>query len=360
MKKIISTFITLAWWAVHPVCLQAQIKEDLTAENILLWQRSYGGWPKDTYTVMADIKSPDIEPNMGKKVIDYSKEQSADQKEIALASKDFIDGTIDNEHTVKEIRYLLTAFKITGNQKYFQSAEKGVRYLFEAQYSNGGWPQFYPDRKFYRHQITFNDNAMVNVLNLMADIASGLNDTTPLKRYANQAKTAFNNGVDIILKTQITVHGKKTVWCAQYDEVTLQPEKARSYELPSLSGQESVGIVKVLMRIPNPSSEVKQAIEDALTWFHQSKITGFKTERIKDPSQPSGQDVVLKADPNAVIWARFYDIDTNKPFFCDRDGIKKNTLAEIGNERKTHYAWYGVWPAEMIEKDYPAWKKNLK
>ncbi len=32
-------------------------------------------------------------------------------------------------------------------------------------------PQYYPDKKFYRAQVIFNDDAMVNVLNILFDIS---------------------------------------------------------------------------------------------------------------------------------------------------------------------------------------------
>src|SRR5262249_34852588 len=155
------------------------------------------------------------------------------------------DATIDNTHTVREIRTLLHAFKVTGDPKYKEGAQKGIDYLLKAQYANGGWPQFYPDRKTYRHDITYNDNAIANVMNLMKDISEGKEYTDSLdKKYIPLAKAAFDKGVDIILKTQLELNGKKAVWCAQYDEVTLKPGKARAYELPSFSGSESVEIVK--------------------------------------------------------------------------------------------------------------------
>lgn len=88
-------------------------------------------------------------------------------------------------------------------------------------------------------------------------------------------------------------------------------------------------------------------------------MVGYRTEKIDDPSQLTGKDVVLVADPNAVLWGRFYDLETGRPFFCDRDGIKKNTLAEIGNERRTGYAWYGTWPQKLLSEDYPRWKKTI-
>jgi PelA/Pel-15E family pectate lyase len=339
--------------------------EDLIAENMLLWQRDNGGWPKDTYNILFDDSKTDIDNDINrskttavKVLIDYNKEQTPEQQKLALGSKHFTDATIDNSHTVREIRYLLQSFKKTGNTKYSAGAKKGIDYLLKAQYANGGWPQFYPDRKTYRHDITFNDNAMANVMNLMMDISKGVANTDVLdKKYVPLAKAAFDKGVDIILKTQLELDGKKTVWCAQYDETTLKPAKARAYELPSLSGSESVEIARILMRVDHPSAAIKQALAAAANWFEAAKITGYKTQRMKDTMQPKGQDVVVVPDAGSVMWARFYDLETNKPFFCDRDGIKKNTLAEIGNERRTGYAWYGTWPLKLIMEEYPAWKK---
>ncbi len=59
------------------------------------------------------------------------------------------------------------------------------------------------------------------------------------------------------------------------------------------------------------------------------------------------------------IWARFYEIGTNRPIFSGRDGVVKATLAEIEFERRANYNWYGDWPAELLAKDYPAWKKRI-
>ncbi len=372
MNRYLLQVLLMAILFVQPALSQVnnneakQASEVLVAENMLLWQRNNGGWPKDTYNVFFDDSKTDIDNDINrdktkavKIPINYTIEQTPEQRKLALDSKYFTDATIDNTHTVREIRYLLQAFKKTGNNKYLEAATKGIDYLLKAQYANGGWPQFYPDRKTYRHDITFNDNAMTNVMNLMFDISKGIENTDVLnKKYQPLAKAAFDKGVGIILKTQLTQNGKKAVWCAQYDEVSLQPARARAYELPSLSGSESADIVRTLMRVEQPSAAVKQSIADAIAWFDESKITGYKTQRITDSLQPRGVDVIVVPDAKAVMWARFYDLDTNKPFFCDRDGIKKNTLAEIGNERRAGYAWYGTWPLKLVSEEYPEWKKR--
>ena len=59
-------------------------------------------------------------------------------------------------------------------------------------------------------------------------------------------------------------------------------------------------------------------------WLERSKVTGIRLERTPDPSLPKGYDMKAVEDPNAEpLWARFYEIETNRPFFCGRDGVKK-------------------------------------
>ena len=48
---------------------------------------------------------------------------------------------------------------------------RGLDYLLKAQYPNGGWPQFYPLRNGYWSHITYNDDAMAGVLELLRDVA---------------------------------------------------------------------------------------------------------------------------------------------------------------------------------------------
>mgnify|MGYP003609155989 CR=1 FL=1 len=306
------------------------------SESILIWQRSNGGWGKAV---------PDLSQ--------YDREQTATEKATAASTKNSTDTTIDNGHVTTELRYLLADYKSTNNPNYLVAAEKAIDFLFTAQYANGGWPQYYPDKSGYRHQITYNDDAIVKVMNVMWDISKGKNNlelVNPI--YKDKAVTAFNKEIDIILKTQITSpSGKKTAWCAQHDEVALLPALARAYELPSISGSESVGITRTLMLVEQPSAEVKQAVKDAVEWFNSAKLFDIKTQATTNPT-----DVVVVSSPGNIIWARFYDLNTGLPFFCGRDGIKKNTLAEIEIERRTGYSWYGTWPSGLIGTEYNTWK----
>jgi len=316
---------------------------DLVAENMLLYQRSNGGWPKHF---------------QGNKKVDYNRVLTdAEKVELISGYAAGKDATIDNAATTKEIRYLANAYKKTKNENYLRAANKGVEYLLNAQYPNGGWPQYFPDFSSYRSQITYNDNAMVNALEVLYDVVYKKNGLEVINGVnVNRCVDAIVRGVQCILKTQLKQNGKLTAWCAQYNAKTLKPEMARKFELVSLSGMETVGIVRFLMKIEKPSAAIIESVKAAMDWFEKVKITGYKFEEVPAPNEKSGKDHVLLPDSNSVIWARFYDINTNEPFFTGRDSERHNTIAEVENERRIGYAWYGTWPAKLINKEYPSWK----
>ena len=203
---------------------------------------------------------------------------------------------------------------------------------------------------------------MIGVMKLVRDVAAA----KPNYAFVDDARraraaSAVEKGIECILKTQVVVNGRKTVWCAQHDEVTLAPAPARKYEVVSLSGGESVGIVRFLMSIKDPSREVMDSIESAVAWFEQTQLNGIKWIEKADASQPSGIDRVVVQDPKAgPIWARFYELGTNRPVFVGRDAVVKYSVAEIEHERRVGYAWYVEEPAKLLKNDYPAWKDKIK
>ena len=127
---------------------------------------------------------------------------------------------------------------------------------------------------YYSH-ITFNDNAIVNILTLLQEIADPKNYNFAFvgAEYRDRAAEAVAKGTDCILACQIEVDGKLTAWCAQHYADTLEPAPARAYEHPSLSGQESVGIVRFLMSLDQPSPEIIAAIQAAVARLNEAKVT---------------------------------------------------------------------------------------
>ncbi|MFK7979027.1 MAG: pectate lyase, partial [Saprospiraceae bacterium] len=196
------------------------------------------------------------------------------------------------------------------------------------------------------------------VMNLLKGVASGKGQYgfVPMD-YQNKAKIAVDLGIDCILKTQIREAGELKVWCAQHDEKTLAPAWARAYEPPSLSGSESVGILRFLMSIDNPSPKMIAAIEGGINWFKSVAITDY---RLAEKLNPDGRtERLLLAHPNApLLWARFYELGTNRPLYVDRDSKFRYSYNEISYERRSGYRYLGDWAKELIEVEYPVWKAN--
>ncbi len=301
------------------------------AGNILSYQADRGGWPKNVDTTAAAF--------------------TGDRKALK--------GTFDNDATTDELRFLARIFNATREERYRRAFEKGLDHILEAQYPTGGWPQLYPPGKGYHRHITFNDHAMVRLMEFLREVAASERYAFVDARRRKAARDAFGRGVQCILKCQVQVKGKRTAWCAQHDERDYRPRPGRSYELVSLSGSESVGIVRLLMSIEKPSPDVVAAVEGAAAWFESAKLKGLRVKVIKDEKFPRGRDrVVVKDDSAPPMWARFYEIGTNRPIFADRDGVAKHDLAGIGHERRNGYAWLGYWPQRLLTKEYPAWKRR--
>ncbi|MBM4026316.1 MAG: pectate lyase [Planctomycetes bacterium] len=291
--------------------------------NVLSWQSPQGSWPKNTDTWSKPFSGAPEKPH----------------------------GTFDNSATTDELRFVARAFRATGDARCEQAFLKGLDHILAAQYPTGGWPQYHPPGKGYPRHITFNDGAMIRLMIFLREVATAPDyEFVPAAR-RRAARDAVDRGVRCILKCQIIIDGRRTAWCAQHDELDYRPRPARTYELVSLSGSESVGILRFLMSLDDPSPPVAAAIAAGVAWFESVHLPGMRQTTVAG-------DRVIVADPEGPgLWARFYEIGTNRPFFCGRDGVKKYSLAEIEAERRNGYAWYGTWP-RTLPADYAAWQKK--
>ncbi|HEY7423487.1 MAG TPA: pectate lyase [Gemmataceae bacterium] len=301
------------------------------AANILSYQADSGGWPKNLDTTAAPFRG--------------------DRKQL--------QPTFDNGATTDELRFLARVVKAAKDERCRAAVEKGIDYILKAQYASGGWPQFFPPPRSYHRHITFNDEAMVRLMQFLRDTyTSDLYLFVGAER-RQAAQRAFEDGIACILKCQVRVDGRLTAWCAQHDEKDYRPRPGRTFELVSLSGAESVGVTRLLMSLEEPSPQVVQAVEGAAAWFASAQLKGIRVVVKKDDKSPTGRNKVVVADASAEpMWARFYEIGTNRPIFADRDGVAKHNLADIGYERRNGYRWLGYWPQKLLEQEYPAWKKK--
>lgn len=269
------------------------------------------------------------------------------------------NSTIDNGTTVFQ---LSTLAKINAAQPdpALQSAiASGVRYLLDGQYDNGGWSQFFPIRSGYHARITFNDDAVANVLQLLRNVTDEEGDFAFLEASVlERAGEALQKGIDLVLRTQIVQEGQKTVWCAQYDEVSLECARGRSYELASLSGGESANILRFLMSLEAPNQTVIDAVNAGVAYLAGQAIEGKKLTRRQDATLPFGRDRILVDDAGSVVWPRFIELGTNRPLYSNRAGDRLYNYEEVSYERRERYSWLVTTPRDVLNKVYPEWQQK--
>lgn len=351
--------------------MAAQVRMLQLADSIVKYQMRSGGWSKNQNWLEG------VEPEQAK-----------------MWQRTGVGSTIDNGATVGEMKVLANALakveqmkKDGSDRSYVKALEaqakryrtafvRGLDFLLEMQYDNGGFPQFYPPKRVedYSTEITFNDNAMVNVLRLLRDVAEGIETYQSVevdKKARKRCRRAYGRGLQCVLDCQIRVDeqghvltfgteawhkGRRTVWCQQHDRKMLVPTNARAYELPSYTGHgETVELVELLMEVPKPSAEVQAAVKGAVEWLEAHAMRDVVLEPFVD--EDGRRDVrLVKRKGAPLLWARYYDLDWAEPFFCDRDGVPVRNLSEIGYERRNGYQWVGYSPQRVIDK----YRYNLK
>jgi PelA/Pel-15E family pectate lyase len=118
------------------------------------------------------------------------------------------------------------------------------------------------------------------------------------------------------------------------------------------------------MRIENPDDQVVGAIDSAVAWLRKTQLSGIRPQRAPATTESfagytADFDVIVVPDKTAPpIWARHYEIGTDRSIFAGRNGVKRYSLAEIERERRAGTPWYGIWPRSLIESDYDQWREK--
>ncbi|HVS51393.1 MAG TPA: pectate lyase [Opitutaceae bacterium] len=308
------------------------------ADHVVTWQTIAGGWTKSG---------------------DYSRDRRPEDDHRDAWSA----GTFDNDATIHELRYLVRvaasnaaapdqAARVAAWRASFL---RGLDYILAAQYPNGGIPQIYPLAGGYHDAITFNDDAMEHALDLLHDVAARRPELAfvPVEKVA-RARDGFERGLHCILAAQLRdAAGAPTVWAQQVDSLTLAPCAARNFEPIAACSQESAGVVEFLLTLDSPSPEVIAAVDGAMAWFRARALHGVVWNR--NATTGSG----LESRPGARdLWARFYELGTDKPIFGDRDRTIHYIETEISFERRRGYAWFGSRPADLFSR-YEKWRREL-
>ncbi|NLM01517.1 MAG: pectate lyase [Treponema sp.] len=321
------------------------------AENILFAQNNDGGWGKN---------------------IDYAKMISEKNMADPIYRGGYrLESTLDNNNIYTQIQYLSLVYKIIPDPRYAQSMIRAFDWIVKNQNKDSGG-----FRGADVDAVTFNDNVMIGVLNICSAIFT---DTDRYSFFTDeqrvQAKDVYDKALACILKCQVKVPQADgtmllTAWGQQHDHKTFEPVWARNYEPPSITASESVGVIRALMSIENPSDEIKTSIIAACEWLNRDdiKIWGYDLVRVPIERQKIGaryydfdQRLVENKDAEP-LWARFYDPVTMKPLWYDRGKKLCAEYNDISLERRNGYRYVYTWPKNLLKTEYPEWKakNNIK
>lgn len=297
------------------------------AGNIISWQMDHGGFGLHDASF-------------------YENPWDGIQQRSQWISKGIELGNFDDSATVAEVRFLAQVYSQSNNAAVKKAIKAAVArcldFIFTAQYSHGGWPQVYPKRygRTYSNNVTLNDDAMIRTMVLLSDILAKVPpfDTNLVRKpHKKRIYPKLTKAVDYLLKAQISNNNELTIWSSQYNQETYAPASARSYELVSKSGRESVGVLAYLMNWPEQTNEVIKAVTAGVTWYETNKIENVVLHK-----------GVFSEKEGAELWYRFYEVDSNVPFFAGRDGIKKYDLSEVEEERRNGYSWGNNYASKIL------------
>ena len=321
--------------------------------------------------------------------------------------------TFDNGSTYGQIKFLSRIIRLSkenptlfvGYETQLSTVEtgfwKGVKYMLNAQNALGGWPQYYPYGVGYFKNITLNDNAMQNVMFVIsgltydsglatdgaisnlyldfawarADIAAQTNPkVTSLGITSAAFQTCWDNALKFIVDAQIKVGNVTTGWSQQYTPTTGKPTGGRAFEIPAITPNESLQVVKVLQNIKNPSPEVRNAIKSYTDWIQTVGFTGYTVVTISDRTRELAKDALLIKDPTATgkLFCRFYGLDTTGEYygidaagklttsafyevFAGRNGIAQFTMNNGMSERRIGYSYLSGGADTNTKKLYDTW-----
>jgi len=222
--------------------------------------------------------------------------------------------TFDDNISQGALTFLMRLDEVADEQWLTEAVELGLKHLLEAQFDNGAWPQWYPLRGGYHDYYTFNDNTINDCMRtvLLAHELYGREDCLDSAKLAG----------DFIIASQIDA--PQSGWAQQYSH-DMKPAWARAFEPLGVCSAVTSRNVRTLINLYLVTHEEKYLapIERAIVWLEDSKI----------------------ADNT---WSRFYELETNRPIYGDRDNKIHYNLDEISEERRKGYSWqsgFGVRPA---------------
>lgn len=219
--------------------------------------------------------------------------------------------TFDDNNSQSALRFIMAVHKATGEEKYLAAAKYGLDFMLKSQFENGAWPQRYPlASKGYTQWYTFNDNSINDCIKVMLDA---------YHIYGNEEylESAERCG-DFIIASQLPE--PQAGWAQQYDH-DMKPASARWFEPAGVNGAATPRNIRTLIDLYLETGQEKYLapIPAAIDWLERSKMEDGK-------------------------WARFYELETNKPLYVNMD---RKVVYEFVNIRPG-YSWTANYASSAI------------
>jgi hypothetical protein len=245
--------------------------------------------------------------------------------------------TFDDDNTQSALQFLMAFLDAATSRPagelvaVREALDYGLTKMIAAQYPNGGWPQRYDGQAHdpAKHPVrparipkewprtwpkpdyggfyTLNDQTQRDCIRTMLEAHKRRGD----RRYLEVAR----KGGEFLILARLPE--PQPAWAQQYN-FDMEPAWARAFEPPAVCSNESAGAMRTLVELFLETGDEKflQPIPAFIAWLKRSQI-------------------------GAERWARYYELETNKPIYGDRDGKVHYTLSEISEERQHGYAWQG-------------------
>ncbi len=247
--------------------------------------------------------------------------------------------TLDDDNTQAALRFLMRVDKALGfkDAQIHEAATYALTSLLKAQYPNGAWPQRYdgfPDPKKYpikkasypeswsrtwpkadyRGYYTLNDNTLADTIDTLLEATRIYGD--------GKYRQAALKGGDFLLLAQLPE--PQPAWAQQYD-LAMQPAWARKFEPPAVTGGESHGAMRALLKLYRETGEKKylEPLPRAIAYLQKSRL-------------PDGR------------LARFYELKTNRPLYFTKDYKLTYDDADL----PTHYGFKVGDRTAALAKEY--------